>query len=219
MYHELTRNLSLEQTVRYVIWSWPTEQQGGALRSVRENVERANTEAFYLGSYLATLPADEQVSLVAFSLGAKVVSGACHLLGGGDIYGRGLPHYERNSHGYRVVHFSAAVTWSALCHGGLHGKALEVTDGMLNLFNRADKVLRHFQLATRRRHDEAGGYVGFSVPSEHRHKVEQWDASHMLGSEHSWDNVMRNRHLMQQTRAYLQWQELDKKQAQELAQR
>lgn len=219
MYHELTRNLSLEQNVRYVIWSWPTEQNGGALRSVREHVDRANTEAFYLGSYLATLPADEQVSLVAFSLGAKVVSGACHLLGGGDVYGRTLPPYQRNVHGYRVVYFSAAVTWSALCHGGLHGQALEVVDGMLNLFNRADKVLRYFQLATRRRHDEAGGYVGFSVPSEHRHKVEQWDASRTLGPEHSWDKVMRSRHLTQRARIYLQWQELAKKPAMEMAQR
>lgn len=205
MYHELTRRLSLEQNVRHVIWSWPTE--GRSLREVREHAQRADVEAYYLASYLATIPPTEQVSLSAFSLGARVVSGACHLMGGGALRGRALPQTQRNVHGYRVVYFSAGLTYSALCSSGLHGQALEVTDRLLNIYNSADKVLKFYHLATRRRGDQAAGYVGFYLASYQREKVRQVNAAHLLGREHSWDNLICNRCLMDEARGYLQWQE------------
>ncbi|MEW4456089.1 hypothetical protein AB1L30_25715 [Bremerella sp. JC817] len=208
MYHELTRGLSMDQKVRHVIWSWPTQEEPHPLRTVREHAVRADADAFYLASYLMTLPPTEQVSLSAFSLGARVVTGACHLLGGGTLGGRVLPEHEPNEHGYRVVLLSAGVTYSAVYPTGRNGQAMEVIDRMYNAFNSADKILKHYRLATQRKGDEAAGYIGLSLASQQRQKVEQVNAANILGKEHSWDNIVCAFCLMERARDYLQWKEV-----------
>ncbi|RCS54564.1 hypothetical protein DTL42_05345 [Bremerella cremea] len=208
MYHELTRDLPMDQKVRHVIWSWPTQEEKPALRSVRQNTVRADDDAYYLASYLRTLPTTEKVSLSAFSLGARVVTGACHLLGGGALHGRVLDKSEPNQHGYRVALFSAGVSSCAIWPGGHHGQALNVVDRLYNAFNSCDRVLKHYKLASRRRGDQAAGYIGFALTSEQRKKVEQVNAANVLGKEHSWDNVVCAYCVMERARDYLQWKEL-----------
>ncbi|WP_105353375.1 hypothetical protein [Blastopirellula marina] len=208
MYHEVTRDLSMEQKIRHVIWSWPTQEEKHALRSVREHTVRADDDAYYLASYLRTLPTSEQVSISAFSLGARVVTGACHLIGGGALHGRVLEKTEPNEKGYRIALFSAGDSYSAIWPGGHHGQALQVVDRLYNAFNSADRVLKHYKLASQRKGDQAAGYIGFSLTSDQRQKVEQVNAANILGKEHSWDNVVCAYCLMERGRDYLQWREL-----------
>ena len=86
--------------------------------------------------------------------------------------------------------------------------ALDVVDAMYNAFNGADKILKFYRMATQRKGDEAAGYIGFSLSSQQREKVEQVNASNILGKEHSWDNVVCAYCLMERARDYLQWKEL-----------
>lgn len=209
MYHEVTRDLSMEQKIRHVIWSWPTQEEKPALRAVRQHAVRADDDAYYLASYLRTLPTDEQVSISAFSLGARVVTGACHLMAGGMLGGRILEPTERNEKGYRVALFSAGVTCSAIWPGGRNGQALEVIDRLYNAFNSSDRVLKHYKLASQRKGDQAAGYTGFALTGDQRQKVEQVNAANVLGREHSWDNVVCAYCLMERARDFLQWRELD----------
>jgi len=208
MYHEVTRNLPVERPIRHIIWSWPTARERGALRATREHAIRADNEAYYLASYLATLPAKEQVSISAFSLGARSVSGALHLIGGGSLKGRTVTQSTPNLLGYRVVYFSAAVTYHAMLPGQFHQNALNSVDRMLNICNDRDKVLKHYNFVTRRSGDEAAGYECFALTWEQREKVQQFRAGNILGKEHSWDNVVCSRCLMDKARRYLQWQPL-----------
>lgn len=208
MYHEVTRNLSMDQKIRHVMWSWPTQEEPKPLKTVREHAVRADDDAYYLASYLMTIPADEQVSISAFSLGSRVVMGACHLMAGGSLRGRALPEHETNLHGYRVAMFSAGVTYSAIYPTGRNGQALEVVDRMYSAFNSADKILRFYRLATQRKGDQAAGSIGFSLAYDQRAKVEQVNAANVLGKEHSWDNVVCAFCLMERARDYLQWKDI-----------
>lgn len=208
MYHEVTRNLSMDQKVRHVMWSWPTQEEPKPLQTVREHAVRADDDAYYLASYLMTIPTDEQVSISAFSLGSRVAMGACHLMAGGALRGRALPEHETNVHGYRVAMFSAGVTYSAIYPTGRNGQALAVIDRMYSAFNSADKILRFYRMASQRKGDEAAGYIGFSLANDQRQKVEQVNAANILGKEHSWDNVVCAFCLMERARDYLQWKEI-----------
>lgn len=208
MYHEVTRDLPMDQKIRYVMWSWPTAEMKPALRAIRQHAVRADDDAYYLASYLKTLPPSEKVSISAFSLGARVVTGACHLLAGGSLRGRALEPYEHNTHGYRVALYSAGVTYSAIWPGGFHGQALDVVDRMYNAFNSSDRVLKFYRLASQRKGDEAAGYIGFCLAADQRAKVEQVNAANLLGREHSWDNVVCAYCIIKRSRDYLQWKEL-----------
>ncbi|MBI1246356.1 hypothetical protein GC197_00750 [bacterium] len=208
MYHELTRQLPMDQKVRYIMWSWPTQEEPHPLRTVREHAVRADDDAYYLASYLETLTPKEKVSISAFSLGARVVTGACHLMAGGQLRGRALPEHEKNEHGYRIAFFSAGVTYSALYPSGRNGEAMDVIDALYNEINSADKILRHYQMATQRKGDQAAGSVGFCLTPDQAEKVQQVNAANILGSEHSWDKVCCAYCVMQQARVYLQWKDL-----------
>ena len=76
--------------LRVVIWSWPSDRVPGLLRDVRTKAARTDSEGYYLASMLSTIDADSKVSLVGHSFGARIATGALHVLGGGTLAGRRL---------------------------------------------------------------------------------------------------------------------------------
>ena len=111
LYARLTPTACPSGPVRFVIWSWPSERIFGRVRTdIQAKACRANAEAFYLADFLDELEPDARVSLSGYSLGARVTTGALHLLGGGALEGRQLEtrkHAERS--GLRVVLLAAAL--------------------------------------------------------------------------------------------------------------
>ncbi|UUO05281.1 hypothetical protein M4951_18095 [Blastopirellula sp. J2-11] len=202
-YHELTRDWEPERHIRYVIWSWPTQKDAKSLASIRRNAERADSDAYYLAWFLSQLPADEQVSISAFSLGARVVSGALQLQAGGMVNGRVLEN--RTTIDYRVVFFAAATSSGAFSPYCRNGDGLSRVEKLVNYYNSADPVLKRYWLVAGRG-NKAMGYAGAGgLSSEGWSKVQQYNTARSMGKEHDFNQYICNSCIMTQAREVLRF--------------
>ena len=81
-----------DRPLRYVIWSWPADREfrrNGP--DVRLKAAYSDVEAWYLAQWLAQFRPGVRVSLIGHSFGPRIITGALHLLAGGQLAGRGLP--------------------------------------------------------------------------------------------------------------------------------
>ncbi|HYW78439.1 MAG TPA: hypothetical protein VE890_02645, partial [Thermoguttaceae bacterium] len=86
--------------LRFVIWAWPADRAGrGVLDDARIKARYSDAQSYYLADWLSQLASDGPVNLVGYSFGARVVTGALHLLGGGQVAGRSLPSETQAEHG------------------------------------------------------------------------------------------------------------------------
>src|SRR5262249_26100366 len=76
--------------IRYVIFSWPSSKIPGLLRDVRVKAMRTRPAGCQLAWLIDQLPGDEPIELIGFSYGARIITGALHVLGGGDLSGLAL---------------------------------------------------------------------------------------------------------------------------------
>jgi hypothetical protein len=68
----------------FIIFSWPSEQTGILLKDGREKAERTDAEGLYLAWLLREFSArNVRVTLIGFSFGGRVATGAVHALAGG----------------------------------------------------------------------------------------------------------------------------------------
>ena len=88
LYREMLTSPCPEPPTRLVIWSWPSEQ---VIRNVRRDAQlkacRTNIEGYYLARFADQLTPRSPLSFGGYSYGARVVTGALHLLGGGVLEG------------------------------------------------------------------------------------------------------------------------------------
>src|SRR5690606_32277769 len=80
-YHALTRCAS-DQPVRFVIWSWPSDKQGGPIRDARTKSSRTLVEGYYLARLMTRIQPEVSTGIVGYSFGSRVALGAVHLAGG-----------------------------------------------------------------------------------------------------------------------------------------
>ena len=152
---------------RLVIWSWPSE------RIVRRNrpdaqlkAQWSDVQSYYLARFLGSIRPDVPVSLIGYSFGARVATGALQLLAGGQIACRSLPPAvvaERTAAGrrpYRLVLIAAAADADWLLPGCRDGLVLPLVDRVLVTANCCDPVLRWYPRLYGRGGPEAMGYVG-----------------------------------------------------------
>ena len=78
--------------IRFVIWKWPSE--GGIFRNgrrpivdARDKAVIADHQAYKLAWFLGHLPPHSPLSLLGFSLGPRIMTGALHLTAGGSQLG------------------------------------------------------------------------------------------------------------------------------------
>ena len=64
--------------LRFVIWSWPSARVRGHLRDVRAKAQRTDVAGYCLAWVLVHLPEDQPVSLLGYSFGARIATGAAH---------------------------------------------------------------------------------------------------------------------------------------------
>ena len=76
---------------RYVIWSWPADRMFRHSRpDVQLKAEYCDAESYYLAAWLHGVRPDTKLSLVGHSFGPRIITGALHLLAGGELAGRTL---------------------------------------------------------------------------------------------------------------------------------
>jgi hypothetical protein len=187
VYHRIrAANLSAGP-LRFVLWSWPSDQLRRPLKDVRVKLARTNVEAFYLASFLRQMPR-QHLSLVGYSYGARIVTGALHLDGGGVLLGYGLGDVAASGSGLlRVALLAAAVDTDWLLPGHPHGLALTQVDGLLLLNNTRDRILKRYHVVAGRGATALGrtGLPWLLLPGQDRQLVQQFDLAALMGREHS----------------------------------
>ena len=188
--------------VRFIIWSWPSDQVKGQIKDVRVKAERADCEGAYLGWFLEQLPEEQGVSLIGYSYGARVIANAMHLRTcGGNRYFK----FER-SDPMRVVINAPAMSNCDLASWGRYSGAMSQVDRMLMLYNSTDPILKRYRVVERGSRPSALGYTGLKMAVPGGPKIRQIDASPIVGRSHYEPKYLANGNLLAEMRRCLLWE-------------
>lgn len=145
----------------FVVFSWPSEQNGCLLRDGRAKAGVTEAESLYFATLLRELVTRNiPVAIVAYSFGSRVTSGALHCLAGGALSGRRLPTEPIVGANIAVGMVAPAVQADWLGTGRYHGLAAKNIADLAILYNSRDAVLRRYWLVERDSRGPALGYVG-----------------------------------------------------------
>lgn len=206
-YRALIRCSTCQTPVRFIIFSWPSERIGGdPLDDVRVKAARTCPNAYYLAWLIDQMGDEVPVSLVGYSFGARISTGALHLLGGGELNGKLLSerrHPERMP--LRVVLAAAGVDNHWLIPGHYHGNASSQISRLTILYNSCDRVLKRYHLLyCARSNAVALGYSGLAGINRlglERTAITQMDACCYVAKFHSWGSYLASGALIARIRA------------------
>jgi hypothetical protein len=209
-YFQLVGKLDDEPPARFVVWSWPSSQIHGQLKDVRAKAARSDVDGYYLGRFLAGMKPEVRVGLVGYSYGARIASGALHLLGGGTMLGQTLEPQPRPQ--VRVAMWAAAEHNHWYIPGNYHGQALAAGDAWFNAINCCDPVLARYRFLEKCSDPAAAGYAGIYgrnlLPTEVNQRIEEVQVSHVVGKVHDKDPYLYSLYIQDRTRDYALWHEL-----------
>jgi len=201
VYDQLVAQAAKDRPVRFVIWSWPTDPGRHPLQLIRSHAYRADTDAWYLGWLLGRMDRRVPVGLAGYSFGARIATGAIHLMGGGELLGSSLKLDPKAGRPLiSAVLLAAAEDDGWLAPGAPNSLTIPTVDRMLLLNNGCDSALKHYPLMDRCSHAAAMGYVGLATNDP---KIEQFDVCCTVGTEHNWANYFCSDCLVAQMRPYL----------------
>lgn len=208
VYSRVRRACPSSSKWKTLTWSWPSAPVRGLVRDARVKASRAVAESIHLANVLHKIPGDEKVSIVGFSLGATVISGASHMLAGGQVKGISLPDSDRPVIQPRVVFMSAALFVGRLHPQGSFRRALPQMSELTLVNNSRDPILRRLFLVTGSKQQRALGEVGLprhyaTTPTRQR------DFNFLLKRSHSWRSHIESGRIMQFVRQGITWPEQD----------
>jgi hypothetical protein len=210
VYFELVGKLDSEPPARFVIWSWPADQIRGPLNDIRTKAARCDYEAYYLGCFVAKMKPEVRCGIVGYSFGARIVSGAMHLAGGGSIFGRIVPPGPRPQ--FRVALWAAAEHNHWFLPGQFHSEALAAAEAWYVTINCCDPVLARYEHLDKCSHPAAVGYAGIYgrnlLPADVNARIEEVNVSNIVDGEHHWRPYLYSLYIQNRTRDYVMWHEL-----------
>jgi len=190
LYNQLL-NSKCASPIRLVIWSWPSEEVVKCVRKdARIKACRTNIEGYFLASFLDLLPAHTHVGLIGYSYGARVVTGALHIQGGGIIEGRQIvdpKHPDRDPE--RCVLLAAAMDYDWLYPSMRHDRAVSQVERMVITISRVDPVLNFYPMLWGCGGPDALGVTGLVGPGRlgrEAMKIAQVDITRAVHRRHSW---------------------------------
>lgn len=199
-------------SVRFVIWSWPSDKIFGPLRDFRVKAERADCEAYLLGWLITQMPSAEPLSLIGYSFGARIVNGALHLAAGGELDGCLLPPGPSlGAISARVVLLAPAVESDWLLPGRLHGLALTQVDRMWASYNPCDPVLKRYRFIVKHANPVALGFAGPASgpwPEEYLDRLQAQDVRREIGKTHWMEAYIESPVVAARMRAFALWSPL-----------
>lgn len=208
-YRALLRSRPAVPALRFVVWSWPSSkiQQPRPRLDAQVKAARTDCESFLLASFLHGLEPDTQLCLLGYSFGARIVSGALHLTGGGTLGRFALADAgARPAGAARAVLYAAALDNSWWLPGGYHDQAVAQVEQLLLLYNTADPVLRLYPRLDPRSSAAALGYTGLLRPTrlgQDAAQFEQANARYQIGKTHDERAYFASEILMQRMREAL----------------
>lgn len=174
--------------LRYIIWSWPSSQIPGLIKDYQVKAVRTNPVAWQLAWFLDQLPAETPVAMMGYSYGARAVSGATHLLGGGSLGTLKLAErLHPNRPPVRTALMAAAFDADWLQPGEVHEKALSQVERMVVVTNKQDPAMKFFKLSTKNSRVDALGLAG--IPQIEKlgsagKRIQYIDVTHEVGRSH-----------------------------------
>jgi len=192
---------------RLVVWAWPAERTSRRNRpDVQLKAARSDTESYWLAAILGRMHPQVPVNLVGYSFGARIITGACELLAGGQIACRRLDaEGPARRAPMRAMLVAGALDAHWLLPGYRNGRALSQLDRLLVTVNGCDPVLRFYPLMYGRGGPPAMGYVGLAAPAclgAEREKIELLGVSCEVGKNHAWDAYFCSAALRQRMLSY-----------------
>jgi hypothetical protein len=183
------------QSLRLVIWSWPSDRVVKRYRpDSQEKAQRSDGQSVYLAEWLERLAPEVPVTLVGYSFGARIVTGAMHLWGGGELDGLRLaPRIRPPRAAIRAVLVAAALDSDWLLPGRRNGLALGQLDHVLITGNPCDNALKWYPLLNSLHGPQALGCSGLAAgwPCVDVAKIEQIDVQDEVGKVHDWARYLR----------------------------
>lgn len=208
-YRGLTRRAEKPHSIRFVIYSWPSDKICGLARDVRVKADRADGECCYLAYLLNRMKPNTHVGLFGFSFGGRIIAGALHVEGGGHLHGYCPGNSEaKPTRTVRAVLMGAAMHNYWILPGRRFGECTSYVDSMLVQYNSCDRVLRMYPRIERGSRPEALGHTGvpsFSALGENRDRVAEQNACCVLGKRHSAESYLYSETVMSRARPYLVW--------------
>ena len=208
IYQQVRDAISWETPIRFVIWSWPSDRICGQLRDFRVKAVRTDVDALFLAGVLSRMPRQVPVSILAYSFGARIVTGGLHLTGGGELLGKKLGHENPGSiHPVRTVLFAGAVHQDWLYSGGKQSRACSQMNKLLVLYNSLDPLLMHYRYLEKHSRPAALGFAGLEQGRLADQSVvfHQRDVRDQVGLSHSESRYFASIELVRQLSRYLQW--------------
>jgi hypothetical protein len=203
-YQQLVAGVSGSRPIHYVIFSWPSSPIRGLKEDARVKAVRTNIDGYYLAWLTNQISVGVQVDFIGYSFGARIVTGALQLLGGGDLMGRLLPEPVQHRASMQTILIAAAEnnTWLAIGHP--HGEALSVVDRMLAFNNGCDRALKRYSVVDPCSRPQALGYTGAVGPlGENGRKLREVDMCCAVGKQHYWGSYMYSPRIVAQMRPYV----------------
>lgn len=147
--------------IDWVIWSWPSEQTGILAHDIRIKAARTDLQGLYLAWLLREhVERSAGGTLIGFSFGGRIATGALHALAGGVLGNRQLGGAEVTGPYFRAGLLAPAIDRNWLSSHGYHSGATKNLDRMVLLYNRRDIVLKRYWLIDKVRGRMALGYTG-----------------------------------------------------------
>jgi hypothetical protein len=187
-YRSLTASRSPGR-LRYVIWSWPADQIRGPAKDYAVKAARTKPVGWQLAWAVNQLPPQSPVTLVGYSYGARIVTGALHLLGGGSMGALRLDQPDNPLRPpLRAALVAAAVDADWLRPGGYHGEAVGQVESLILVNNQLDPAMRFFHWLGDNRGARALGFAGVRANGawgDAASRIQSFDATHAVGRHHA----------------------------------
>ncbi len=191
--------------LNFIYFTWPSEgicalASDNAFTSPVPGVDffilgrRAERNGFYLADLIGALPPNSSVSLLGHSQGARAISSALHLLGGGTVQKQARWNPADCGNRIRVVFAAAAVDHDWLNQDERYCCALNRAECLLNLRNDRDLALALYPF----RHPFSArslARAGFTRRDrrhlgEHECQVGELNVTPQIGHHHSWPEYL-----------------------------
>lgn len=185
VYRKLVRCAGDDRSIRFIIWSWPATQIKGMLRDYRIKAERTRPVGYQLAWLVNQMPADMPIGFLGYSYGARVESGAAHLLAGGSLGGLRLANPPAADRPTEHVYLAPAFEEGWLSPRRFHGKAMEQIDRLLSTVNPKDPAMKFYPLLGKSIRERAMGFDGpKGLPRSFASRVRLLNVTASVGRSH-----------------------------------